>query len=219
MFRNIIWDVDGTLFDTYPAIARAFQAALNDLGKDASLDSIAGLAKISIGHCVTTLASQCQLNQDKFGQAFGEHYNLTPPEEQPPFPGVITVCEYICALGGMNVIVTHRGHEGTNALLSANKMTGYFTGCLAREDGYPRKPHPAAFETMLKKHKLLREETMAVGDRDIDVRAGQAAGIFTCLFGLKADGVAADLTVGSFDEFYRYLVSGSSSLHWTVAHH
>jgi phosphoglycolate phosphatase-like HAD superfamily hydrolase len=38
MFRNIIWDVDGTLFDTYPAIAKAFQVALNDLGKDASLD-------------------------------------------------------------------------------------------------------------------------------------------------------------------------------------
>jgi phosphoglycolate phosphatase-like HAD superfamily hydrolase len=34
MFRNIIWDVDGTLFDTYPAIARAFQTALNDLGSD-----------------------------------------------------------------------------------------------------------------------------------------------------------------------------------------
>jgi phosphoglycolate phosphatase-like HAD superfamily hydrolase len=30
MFRNIIWDVDGTLFDTYPAIARAFKAALMD---------------------------------------------------------------------------------------------------------------------------------------------------------------------------------------------
>jgi phosphoglycolate phosphatase-like HAD superfamily hydrolase len=30
-FSNVIWDVDGTLFDTYPAIARAFKAALNEL--------------------------------------------------------------------------------------------------------------------------------------------------------------------------------------------
>ena len=48
MFRNIIWDVDGTLFDTYPAIAKAFRAALNDAGKDAALDWIEELAKISL---------------------------------------------------------------------------------------------------------------------------------------------------------------------------
>jgi len=210
MFRNIIWDVDGTLFDTYPAIAKAFQVALNDLGKDASLDWIEGLAKISLGYCVTTLANQCQLNEEDIEQAFGEHYDRISPEEQPPFPGVITVCEYICALGGMNVIVTHRGREGTNELLAANKMAYYFAGCLARDDGYPKKPHPAAFEAMLKTHNLQGEETMAVGDRDIDVLAGQAAGIFTCLFGPKADGVAADLIINSFDELYRYLVSRSN---------
>jgi phosphoglycolate phosphatase-like HAD superfamily hydrolase len=207
MFRNIIWDVDGTLFDTYPAIARAFRIALNDLGKDASVDRIERLARTSLGYCVTTLANECQLSEDDIGQTFGEHYNRTPPEEQPPFPGVIAVCEYICSLSGKNVIVTHRGHKGTNELLAANQMTHYFRGCLAREDGYPKKPHPAAFEAMLKTHNLQREETMAVGDRDIDVLAGQAAGIFTCLFSLCMDGAAADLTISSFDELYRYLVS------------
>jgi phosphoglycolate phosphatase-like HAD superfamily hydrolase len=207
MFRNIIWDVDGTLFDTYPAIAKAFRDALNDLGRDASLDWIENLAKTSLSYCVTTLANKCQLNEEEIGRAFKEHYDRTPPEEQLPFPGVITVCEYICTLGGMNVIVTHREHEGTNELLAANNMAHYFTDCLAREDGYPKKPHPAAFEAMLKTHNLQCEATMAVGDRDIDVLAGQAAGIFTCLFGLSVDGVVADLTISNFDELYRYLVS------------
>jgi phosphoglycolate phosphatase-like HAD superfamily hydrolase len=210
MFRNIIWDVDGTLFDTYPAIAKAFKAALNDLGKTASLDWIEGLAKTSLSHCVATLADQYQLNEEDIDQAFGEHYDCTLPEEQSPFPGVITVCEYICSIGGKNVIVTHRGHKGTNELLAANNMTHYFAGCLARDDGYPKKPHPAAFEAVLKTHSLQREETMTVGDRDIDVLAGQAAGIFTCLFGLKADGAVADLTISSFDELYRYLTSESN---------
>jgi len=210
MFRNIIWDVDGTLFDTYPAIARAFQSALIDLGKDASLDWMGELARISLSYCVTTLASQYQLSEEDIGQAFEEHYDRIPPEEQPPFPGVITVCEYICALGGRNVIITHRERQSTNELLAAHKMTHYFTACLTRDDGYPRKPHPAAFETMLKMHNLQREETLAVGDRDIDVLAGQAAGIFTCLFGRTDDGAAADLMISSFDELYRYLVSESN---------
>ncbi len=214
MFRNIIWDVDGTLFDTYPAIAKAFKAAMNDLGKDATLDWIEGLAKISLGHCVVTLADTYELNEDDLDQAFGEHYDSTQPEEQPPFPSVITVCEYICGIGGKNVIVTHRGHEGTDELLAANNMTRYFAGCLARDDGYPKKPHPASFEAALKTHNLQREETMAVGDRDIDILAGQAVGIFTCLFGPKTDGVIADLTISSFDELYRYLTSKGNLSQW-----
>jgi HAD superfamily hydrolase (TIGR01509 family) len=207
MFQNIIWDVDGTLFDTYPAIAKAFRAALNDLGKDAALDQIEELARKSLSHCVATLAEKCQLDEEDIDLAFAEHYDHTRPQEQPPFPGVIDICEYICSIGGKNVIVTHRGREGTNELLAAYNMAQYFAGCLARDDGYPKKPHPAAFEAILKTHNLQREETMAVGDRDIDIQAGQAAGIFTCLFGLEVDGVAADLTINSFDELFHYIVS------------
>jgi phosphoglycolate phosphatase-like HAD superfamily hydrolase len=207
MFRNIIWDVDGTLFDTYPAIAKAFRAALNDLGKDATLDWIEGLAKTSLGHCVATLADKYLLNEEDIDQAFGKHYDQTRPEEQPPFPGVVTVCEFICSIGGKNVIVTHRGHKGTQELLAANKMTHFFAGYIARDDGYPKKPHPAAFEAILKAHNLQREETMTVGDRDIDILAGQAVGIFTCLFGPEANAAAADLTVSSYEALYHYLVS------------
>ena len=205
MFRNIIWDVDGTLFDTYPAIAQAFKAALNDLGKDASLNWIEGLAKQSLGHCVSTLADQLQLNAADIERAFGEHYDSTPPQEQPPFPGVIAVCEYICSIGGKNVIVTHRGQAGTAELLAANNMTKYFAGCLARDDGYPKKPHPGAFDAIIKMHNLQREETLAVGDRAIDVLAGQAAGVFTCLFRSEADGVVADLVISDLAELYHYL--------------
>ena len=207
MFRNIVWDVDGTLFDTYPAIARAFQAALNGLGKEASLDWIEGLARISLSHCVATLADQYHLNEENIGQAFGEYYDPIRPEEQPPFPGVIAICEYICGIGGKNVIVTHRERAGTNELLAANNMAHYFAGCIARDDGYPKKPHPAAFEAILKLHSLPREGTMTVGDRDIDILAGQAAGIFACLFGLEANQGIADLTISSFDELYCYLTS------------
>jgi phosphoglycolate phosphatase-like HAD superfamily hydrolase len=209
MFRNIIWDVDGTLFDTYPAMAQAFKAALHDFGKDAAFDWIEGLAKTSLSHCVATLADKFQLSEGDIDQAFGEHYAIIPPEKQPPFPGAIAVCEYICSIGGKNVIVTHRGREGTKELLVVHNMTRYFSGCFSRDDGYPKKPHPAAFAAMLQKHNLQRAETMTVGDRAIDILAGEAAGIFTYLFGVEVGEVVADLTISSFDELYRYLISES----------
>jgi hypothetical protein len=62
MIRNIIWDVDGTLFDTYPSFANSFRQAVNDLGKDAPLDWITQAAKISMDHCITALSERCELN-------------------------------------------------------------------------------------------------------------------------------------------------------------
>lgn len=89
-------------------------------------------------------------------------------------------------------------------------MTDYFAGCLTRDDGYPRKPDPTAFETVLRAHDLKREETIAVGDRDIDIETGQAAGASTCLFGPEPGAVDADLVIRDFRDLLRCLVSENS---------
>jgi len=206
MLRNIIWDVDGTLFDTYPAIARAFRASLNSLGKDAPLDWLQDLAKVSLGHCVSVLVARYHLEIGDIDRAFDDQYSRVMVEENPPFPGVKEICEYICSIGGKNVIVTHRGLKSTLELLDANKMAGYFAGCLARDDGYPRKPDPAIFEAAIARVHLKREETLTVGDREIDILAGQAAGITSCFYGVEPVGMKADLVISNFDDLYQYLI-------------
>jgi HAD superfamily hydrolase (TIGR01549 family) len=205
MVRNIIWDVDGTLFDTYPSIAKAFKKALHELGAEGPLDWIQDLARESLGHCAAALAEKYHLETDHLEKAFIEHYSHVTDEEAPLFPGVLEVCQHICAIGGKNVIVTHRGLKGTLELLGAHNMTGYFAGYLTRDDGYPRKPDPAIFEAALVKYHLKREETLTVGDREIDIAAGQSAGIRSCFFGIQPDGLEADLAISNFDDLYRFL--------------
>lgn len=206
MFRNIIWDVDGTLFDTYPAITQAIQAALNDLGKDASLAWIAELAKQSLSHCAAVFIDKYQMDRGALEQALEKHFNRITIEESPLFPGVIHLCQHICSIKGKNVIVTHRERKSTLELLAGYKLSGFFAGCITRDDGYPRKPDPSAFEAALDMYHLQRDETLTVGDRQIDMQAGQAAGLFSCFYGVEADSVKADLAISSFDELYEYLV-------------
>lgn len=203
--RNVIWDVDGTLFDTYPAIARAFKAALNDFGADAPLNRIAQLASESLGMCATTLAEDHRLDAAAFENAFGRHYEATTPEEQPPLPGAREVCEHIRRTGGQNVIVTHRGPRGTAELLAANRLTELFSGCITQADGYPRKPDPSAFNAIIERCGLIRDETLAIGDREIDVLAGRAAGVLTCRFGRDVPDTEADLAIDDFGELLRRL--------------
>jgi phosphoglycolate phosphatase-like HAD superfamily hydrolase len=80
-------------------------------------------------------------------------------------------------------------------------------GAVTHDDGYPRKPDPAAFVAALERHALPREGTMTVGDRDIDILAGQAAGVVTCLFGAPRDDVAPDLIIADFGELLLVLAA------------
>ncbi len=207
MYHNIIWDVDGTLFDTYPSIARTFQAALRDFGKTADQDWIESLAKVSLKRCLTTLADHSNLQEDALDKAFDAHYQAVKAADQPPFPGVATICEYIVSQGGRNVVVTHRGRAGTEELLAAHGLGGLFAGCIAGDDGYARKPDPAPFKAALEKFDLKREETLTVGDREIDILGGKAAGLYTCLFGADIFGCSPDMSIASFAELHIFLKS------------
>ncbi len=203
MIQHLIWDVDGTLFDTYPAIARAFQAALTDLGVAAPLDWILGLAQVTLDHCLATLATTYALPSDDLEERFDQHYRTVTPEDQPPFPGVKEVCEYIRAGGGLNLIVTHRGRAGLDRLLAAHRLTDYFADSTSNDDGYPRKPDPAAFVALIEKHQLPRDTTLGLGDRDIDILAAQAAGIRAALLGTTCNGATPDFTFTDYAQLLR----------------
>jgi phosphoglycolate phosphatase-like HAD superfamily hydrolase len=198
MFKNIIWDVDGTLFDTYPAIAGAFRLALHDLGRDSPLDQIELLARGSMEACIRALAEEHGLSSDEITAGFSAHYAAMKPEDEPPFEGVIQVCEHVCRIGGRNVIVTHRSRRGTERLLEENNMQQYFAGWLTADDEYPRKPDPAAFNAAIQFHHLKPAETLTIGDRDLDVLAGRAAGLFTVRFGTDSADAIADLTIQDY---------------------
>jgi phosphoglycolate phosphatase-like HAD superfamily hydrolase len=207
MIRNIIWDVDGTLFDTYPLIAQAFRLAINDLGADAPLDWIESLARISFRFCATALAEKCHHESDLILKHFKDHYARIPALDSPPFPGVAALCQMIVLQGGKNVIVTHRSRKGTEELLAAHHMAASFSDLIGSDAGYPRKPDPAAFKAILRHNDLDKNETITVGDRDIDIQAGQAAGVFSCLFGQPSREIKPDLVVHDFAELHQFIVN------------
>lgn len=205
MIRNLIWDVDGTLFDTYPSFARAFKLAINDLGQDAPLEWITTQAKVSLDFCVEALAERCHLEEDSIGKGFEVHYGSIKPEEQPPFEGVVDICNFIINNGGLNLIVTHRRTSGLLKLLETFTMRQYFSDWITADNAYAKKPNPEAFLATIASHKLDPDETLTVGDRDIDILAGQAAGIRACFFGDPPSTCQPELVIQSFHQLLEWL--------------
>jgi HAD superfamily hydrolase (TIGR01549 family) len=200
MIWNLIWDVDGTLFDTYPAIITAFGRALAVFGVGVAGEEMQALADISMKHCSETLAARFNLPLEELNQRYLEEYRGFSLSQQPPYPGVFQVCQHILDRGGCNVIVTHRRPESTHALLAAHGLDSHFTDVISAEQGYPRKPHPAMFSESLRRNALLPAETLAVGDRELDIQAAQAAGLRAAFFRRAPLPVQADFIFDTYAE-------------------
>ncbi len=205
MIKNILWDADGTLFDTYPAITYAINRSLNAMGLTVAMNVVDSLVRQSLNHCVQGLAQRFKMEPDFLRRRFEESYNTISPVNQPPYPDVPAVCEYIYRLGGKNIILTHRGVQSTQVLLGVHNLSRLFHAIYSIEQGYPRKPDPTMVRAAIEEHSLTPDETIMVGDRMIDVQAGKAAGIQSCLFGQVQPPGLVDYQFQDYEQLLAYI--------------
>ena len=206
--RHLIWDFDGTLHDTYPAIARAVNQALARFGRTATLARIIDLASVSLTWCVAELAEEHGIDPAALAAAFAETYARVEPAAQGPFPGTRAICQHILDRGGANVIVTHRRTASLEHLLAIHDMRRYFRDIVAGDAGFPKKPDPAAFRHLIARHGLVAEEVLVIGDRDLDIRAAQRAGLRSCWFRGAGAAVQPTYVVHDYADLYGLLVGG-----------
>jgi HAD superfamily hydrolase (TIGR01549 family) len=205
----MIWDAGGTLFDTYPAVVQAAQAALKDFGETASSDWLMALFRTSTDEALAALAEAFEIRLKDLSSRFSAAYDAMRPELQPPFAHAREICETVCQHGGRNFIVTHRGWSSLKGLLEAHAMTRYFADIITGDDPYPRKPDPTSLRVLLARNGLSgardRRRCMVIGDRELDILAGRRAGVRTCLFGETSPDVKADLVVEDYSALLRWL--------------
>jgi len=203
LISNIIWDLDGTIFDTWPANSRAYYNAIRALGGNASYRWIkAELRLIPYQYRFSTLAEKFGLDVDAVKREFKSEYTRVPASDCPPFMGVESVLSHINSINGVNVIVTNRERGGAIRFLSAYNMMDYFARVISNDDGYPSKPDPTAFKVVIENYDLHLPDTICIGDSESDIIAGQAVGLFSCLFGDFPHKVKPDLVFNDYADLY-----------------
>lgn len=181
-FRNLIWDFDGTILDTYPEITKAFIEVLKkDYGVLYDYDQAYSLAKASITFCIENLADEFNIDREEFSENFKKRYFGELTFKDKPFEGVEEILEYV-SKRGRNFLITHRGFESLNEFLTRNDFNKYFIEIVTSDADFPLKPDPASFNYIIDKYKLKKEETLGVGDRILDIEAANSAGIKSCFF-------------------------------------
>ena len=175
MYRHVFWDLGGTLADTYPHLDAALAEVVRRHGHTLATDEVARLTRRSTGTAIRTLAQRFGIDEDEFtsaNEALKERWRHQPP---PVMAGAPELLAEITRSGGLNLVVTHRDRDSARALLDGLGLRVDDMVCTS--DGYPRKPDPAMYQELLKRHGLDPADCLAVGDRPIDAEAAHAAGI------------------------------------------
>lgn len=180
-YRYLIWDFDGTLFDTYPPMAEAMHRALLSWGITVSNGEIQALMKKSMQYAFDYVADKYDLKEHNLGDRYRDAYDSLGMDAVRPFAQIPELLTQIIARDGMNLIFTHRG-QSVFKYLEHYHLDSCFQEVLSVGGEIARKPAPDGFLYLMKKHRLEGTATLGVGDRAIDILSAKNAGIATCLF-------------------------------------
>lgn len=178
-YKHWFWDFDGTLFDTYPRVVRAFQKGLKARGIGVSDHEVLALVKVGLGH-----ASRHFRNgelADELLRSYILHAEDEGPEGLVPYEHAGEMLREVLRRGGSNYLYTHRDRTSIEGL-KLHGLWELFTDAVTAEDDFPHKPAPDALRHLLRKHGRHPGDCVIVGDRPIDLDAGLAVGMEGILF-------------------------------------
>lgn len=189
---NILWDFDGTLFDTYPALVEGFvKLSQRELDRKEVLRWLKVDSKTAFKH----------FGIDEYRRAEYKLLDIQYSKESQPFEHL----KEVLAAVDNNIIVTHRDKESAIYLLEKFGLRNYFTEIVSvEEQGFNRKPHPSSYEFVLKKYDI----DFVVGDRELDLLPARQLGIKTVAF--QNSNIEADFHLESYAEFIPVLFQNKS---------
>ncbi|WP_130864909.1 HAD-IA family hydrolase [Acidipropionibacterium timonense] len=178
--RTIIWDMGGTLVDTYPQVDEALADAVRRAcGVHPGRAAVSQLTQVSIAHAIDVLAARHGVERRLLEQAYADLKDRWRTHPAPLMAGARQVMDAVHAAGGLNLVATHRDRTSAEQLFEALGIT--VDDLVCAPDGIARKPDPAMNLLLLARHHLDPARVLCVGDREIDVDAARAAGCASAL--------------------------------------
>jgi phosphoglycolate phosphatase len=181
VYDLLIFDLDGTLVDTAPDIARALNATLTEAGlpthSTEAVIRMVGDGVIQLVERAVGAAGEGRVKE--LAVRFRERYIAQPIVDTKPFPGV---AETMAALSRFTkAVATNKPGCLARAILAELGLAKYFIAVLGEDDVAQRKPSPEGVDRLRAMAGTARQRTLFVGDSPVDAATAEAAGIDVCL--------------------------------------
>lgn len=173
---GFIWDLDGTLLDSYEAILAGIEEtfAQFDIPYDKA-EVRAFILQTSVQDLLEKVGEERGLDADMLNQVRAQ--SLAEKNAQVVLmPGTREVLAWADQQGIQQFVYTHKGDNAFTILRDLG-LDAYFTEILTSQSGFARKPSPEAATYLINKYHLNPEQTYYIGDRTLDIEFAQNSAI------------------------------------------
>lgn len=166
--RAFIWDLDGTLLDSYDAILAGLEETYASYQLPFDRASIKDyILKHSVQDLLVAVAAEYQLDVMDLNHRRAE--SLAEKNAQVLLmEGARDVLSWAKDAGIQQFVYTHKG-ENALVILRDLGLESFFKEILTSQSGFARKPNPEAAIYLMKKYGLHPEKIYYIGDRSLDI--------------------------------------------------
>lgn len=171
-----IWDLDGTLLDSYEAILSGIEETFAQFSIPYDKEQVREfILKYSVQDLLVQVAEERKLDVEMLNQVRAQ--SLAEKNAQVVLmPGSRDVLAWAEESGIQQFVYTHKGDNALTILRDLD-LESYFTEILTSQSGFARKPSSEAATYLIDKHQLNPDNTYYIGDRTLDVEFAQNSGI------------------------------------------
>jgi phosphoglycolate phosphatase len=178
MIKLVIFDLDGTLVNAYPAVAQSVNYTLHSLGFAARSHTE---IKQSVGSGDRKLMAHFvgEKLADKALAIYRPHHvkALGMKGAVKLLPGALGILKFLKGKGYKLAIASNRPTKYTRIILDVLGVRQLFDMVLCADKAQRPKPYPDILWAIARRLNCAKKEVLYVGDMTIDVRCAQRAGV------------------------------------------
>jgi phosphoglycolate phosphatase len=200
LYKSIIFDLDGTLLDTLPGLARTGNAVLTRFGHPLHpADAYRQFVGDGMDKLVERMLPEGidETARHRAAMLFREIYTATWREECRPYPGIIAMLDQLRGSGVQLAVLSNKPHPFTEQFVEAFLGRSRFTVVYGERPGWPKKPDPTVALMILDQLACPAEHSVFVGDSAVDILTGRSAGMAAFGAGWGFRGAAELLASGA----------------------
>ena len=183
MFRNVIFDLDGTLLNTLDDLGDAGNYACRQMGwPEHPIEAYRYFVGNGIEKLVERFTPPQHRTPEQLRAAyemFMPYYNEHKEDKTVPYDGIPEILLRLKQAGVNIAVLTNKAHH-----LAGPVMERYFPGVFpfvqGALPGKPTKPDPALLHELMERMGANAEDTIFVGDSNVDIQTAKNGGLIGC---------------------------------------
>lgn len=173
--RAVLFDLDGTLVDSYGPIAESLNHTLDHFGLPRrTLDEVRRLVGGGIHEVLRRSAGDSYVEEGV--RIFRAHYTTIVLDGTEPLPGALELLEELDRRGYLLGVATNKPSAFARRILDHLEMSRHIRAFAGPDEAGCLKPDPAMLRLLADELGLAPPETVYLGDMPIDAETARTAG-------------------------------------------